>query len=266
MANTASLNNGVQMPMIGYGVYQIPSIETERCVTDALNVGYRSIDTAQCYGNEKQVGKAVKRSGLARDEVFITTKLWGGRGYADTVRSIDSSLKALDLGYIDLLLIHEPTGDYLEIYRAMENAYKAGKLRSIGVANFLEDNFRRLTENCTVIPAVDQVETHIFRQQRNLRKLLDDKGTVHQSWSPLACGRNGFFRNPELTEVGAKYGKTAAQVGLRFLFQQGIVIIPKSTHIERMRENLDILDFELTPEEMTVLQALDMNRSLFGWW
>ena len=266
MANTASLNNGVQMPMIGYGVYQIPSIETERCVTDALNVGYRSIDTAQCYGNEKQVGKAVKRSGLARDEVFITTKLWGGRGYADTVRSIDSSLKALDLGYIDLLLIHEPTGDYLEIYRAMEDAYKAGKLRSIGVANFLEDNFRRLTENCTVIPAVDQVETHIFRQQKALRKLLDDKGTIHQSWSPLACGRNGFFRNPELTEIGAKYGKTAAQVGLRFLFQQGIVIIPKSTHIERMRENLDILDFELTSEEITVLQALDMNRSLFGWW
>ena len=134
------------------------------------------------------------------------------------------------------------------------------------MANFLENNFRRLTENCTIIPAVDQVETHIFRQQKALRRLLDDKGTVHQSWSPLACGRNGFFRNPELTEIGAKYGKTASQVGLRFLFQQGIIIIPKSTHIERMRENLDILDFELTPEEMTVLQALDMNRSLFGWW
>ena len=266
MENTVILKNGVHMPMIGYGVYQIPSIETERCVTDALNVGYRSIDTAQCYGNEKQVGKAVRRSGLARDEVFITTKLWGGRGYADTVRSIDSSLKALDLDYIDLLLIHEPTGNYLEIYRAMEDAYKAGKLRSIGVANFLEDNFRRLTENCTIIPAVDQVETHVFRQQKSLRKLLRDKGTAHQSWSPLACGRNGFFRDPELTEIGAKYGKTAAQVGLRFLFQQGIVIIPKSTHIERMKENLDILDFELTPEEMTVLQALDMNRSLFGWW
>ena len=249
MENTVILNNGVQMPMIGYGVYQIPSIETERCVTDALSIGYRSIDTAQCYGNEKQVGKAVKKSGLARDEVFITTKLWGGRGYADTVRSIDSSLKALDLDYIDLLLIHEPTGDYLEIYRAMEDAYKAGKLRSIGVANFLEDKFRRLAENCTVIPAVDQVETHIFRQQRNLRKLLDEKGTVHQSWSPLACGRNGFFRNHELTEIGAKYGKTAAQVGLRFLFQQGIVIIPKSTHIERMRENLDIIQIKYISSE-----------------
>lgn len=145
MEDTVILNNGVQMPMIGYGVYQIPSIETERCVIDALNVGYRSIDTAQCYGNEKQVGKAVKRSKLSRNEVFITTKLWGGRGYADTISSIDSSLKALDLDYIDLLLIHEPTGDYLEIYHAMEDAYKAGKLRSIGVANFLEDNFKRLT-------------------------------------------------------------------------------------------------------------------------
>ena len=266
MENNIRLNNGVEMPMIGYGVYQIPSAETERCVTDALNVGYRSIDTAQCYGNEKQVGKAVKRSGLARDEVFITTKLWGGRSYADTVRSIDSSLKALDLDYIDLLLIHEPTGDCLEIYRAMEDAYKAGKLRSIGVANFLEDNFKRLTANCTIIPAVDQVETHIFRQHKNLRKLLDEKGTVHQSWSPLACGKNGFFRDPVLTKIGAKYSKTAAQTGLRFLYQQNIVIIPKSTHIERMRENLAILDFELTPDEIAELQALDMNRSLFGWW
>lgn len=266
MKNTVILNNGVQMPKIGYGVYQIPSVMTERCVIDALNVGYCSIDTAQCYGNEKQVGKAVNKSGLARDEVFITTKLWGGRGYSDTVRSIDSSLKALDMDYIDLLLIHEPTGDYLEIYRAMEDAYKAGKLRAIGVANFLEDNFRRLTENCTVIPAVNQVETHIFRQQKNLRKLLDEKGTIHESWSPLACGRNGFFRNPALVKIGTKYNKTSAQVGLRFLYQQDIVIIPKSTHIERMRENLDIFDFVLTSEEMAELQALDMNRSLFGWW
>jgi len=266
MENTVILNNGVQMPKIGYGVYQIPSVMTERCVTDALNVGYCSIDTAQCYGNEKQVGKAVKKSGLARDKVFITTKLWGGRGYSDTVRSIDSSLKSLEMNHIDLLLIHEPTGDYLEIYRAMEDAYKAGKLRAIGVANFLEDNFRRLTENCTVIPAVNQVETHIFRQQKNLRKLLDEKGTIHESWSPLACGRNGFFRNPSLVKIGTKYNKTAVQVGLRFLYQQDIVIIPKSTHIERMRENLDILDFVLTSKEMAELQALDMNRSLFGWW
>lgn len=266
MADTITLNNGVQMPKIGYGVYQIPSVMTEQCVTDALNVGYRSIDTAQCYGNENQVGKAVRKLGLARDEVFITTKLWGGRGYSDAVRSIDSSLKKLDLDYIDLLLIHEPTGDYLEIYRAMEDAYKAGKLRAIGVANFSEDNFRRLTANCIIIPAVDQIETHVFRQQKNLRKLLDEKGTVHEAWSPLACGRNGFFRNPVLAEIGAKYGKTPAQVGLRFLYQQDIVIIPKSTHIERMKENLDIVDFSLRDNEMNSLYELDLGKSLFGWW
>ena len=260
------LNNGIEMPRIGYGVYQIPSVITEKCVTDALSVGYRSIDTAQCYGNEKQVGKAVKKSGLARDEVFITTKLWGGRGYKDTVASIDSSLKAIGLDYIDLLLIHEPTGDYLEIYRAMEDAYKAGKLRAIGVANFLEDNFRRLCDNCTVIPAVDQVETHIFRQQKGLRKLLDKAGTIHESWSPLACGRNGFFRNPVLLRIADRYGKTVAQVGLRFLYQQDIVIIPKSTHIERMKENIDILDFSLSYDEMNELKALDLGKSLFGWW
>ena len=218
MENTIILNNGVKMPKIGYGVYQIPSVVTEKCVMDALSVGYRLIDTAQCYGNEKQVGNAIKKSGFARNEVFITTKLWGGRGYRDTISSIDSSLKVLDMDYIDLLLIHEPTGDYLEIYRAMEDVYKAGKLRSIGVANFLEDHFRRLTENCTVIPAVNQVETHIFRQQKSLRKLLDEKETVHESWSPLACGRNGFFYNPILAEIGAKYDKTIAQVGLRFLY------------------------------------------------
>lgn len=260
------LNNGVTMPRIGYGVYQIPSVMTEKCMTDALSVGYRSIDTAQCYGNEKQVGKAVRKSGLARDEVFITTKLWGGRGYKDTVGSIDSSLKSLGLDYIDLLLIHEPTGDYLEIYRAMEDAYKAGKLHAIGVANFLEDNFKRLLDNCTVVPAVNQVETHIFRQQKGLRKLLDEKGTTHESWSPLACGRNGFFRNPVLLQIADKYGKTAAQVGLRFLYQQDIVIIPKSTHIERMKENIDILDFSLTEVEMNELRALDLSKSLFGWW
>ena len=266
MVNTITLNNGVQMPMIGYGVYQIPSVMTERCVTDALNVGYRLIDTAQCYGNERQVGNAVKKSGFARNEVFITTKLWGGRGYRDTISSIDSSLKALGMDFIDLLLIHEPTGDYLEIYRAMEDAYKAGKLRAIGVANFLEDNFKRLTENCTVIPAVNQVETHIFRQQKSLRKLLAEKGAVHESWSPLACGRNRFFCNSILVKIGTKYNKTTAQVGLRFLYQQDIVIIPKSTHIECMRENLDLLDFELTEEEMNALYALDFGKSLFGWW
>ena len=266
MENTIKLNNGVEMPRIGYGVYQIPSMITERCVSEALSVGYRSVDTAQCYGNEKATGKAIKKSGIPRNEIFVTTKLWGGRGYKDTVGSIDDSLKALGMDYIDLLLIHEPTGDYGEIYRAMEDAYRVGKLRAIGVANFLEKNWKQLLKTAEIIPAVNQIETHVFRQQRGMRPLLKDSGTVHESWSPLACGQNGFFRNPVLREIGEKYGKSNAQVGLRFLYQQGIVIIPKSTHIERMKENRDILDFELTQDEMEQITGLDLDRSMFGWW
>ena len=266
MENTVTLNNGVEMPRIGYGVYQIPSSITERCVRDALSAGYRSIDTAQCYGNEAATGKAIQASGIPRDELFVTTKLWGGRGYKDTVKSIDSSLRALDVGYIDLLLIHEPTGDFSEIYRAMEDACRAGKVRAIVVANFLEKNYRSLLETAEIVPSVNQIETHVYRQQKGMRRLLVDNGTVHESWSPLACGQNGFFRDPVLKEIGDRYGKSNAQVGLRFLYQQGIVIIPKSTHLERMKENLDILDFSLSEEEMARLEELDQGRSLFGWW
>lgn len=266
MDNTVILNNGVEMPRIGYGVYQIPSSITERCVSDALSVGYRSIDTAQCYGNEKETGQAIRKSGIPRDKIFVTTKLWGGREYRDTVSSIDSSLRSLGTEYIDLLLIHEPTGDFCEIYRAMEDAYREGKLRAIGVANFLERNFRTLLNSAEIVPAVDQIETHVFRQQKGMRSLLKEHGTVHESWSPLACGQNGFFRNNVLQEIGEKYRKSNAQVGLRFLYQQGIVVIPKSTHVERMKENLDILDFVLTEEEMQLLESLDLDRSMFGWW
>ncbi len=266
MENTVILNNGVEMPRIGYGVYQIPASITEKCVRDALSVGYRSVDTAQCYGNEEATGKAINASGIPRDEIFVTTKLWGGRGYQDTVSSIEGSLKALNLEYIDLLLIHEPTGNIPEIYRAMEDAYRAGKLRAIGVANFLEKNYRNLLQNVEIVPVIDQIETHVFRQQKSMRKLLKDNGTIHESWSPLACGRNGFFRNPVLKEIAERYGKSNAQIGLRFLYQQGIVIIPKSVHVERMEENLDILDFELTQDEMSRLADLDLDRSMFGWW
>ena len=172
----------------------------------------------------------------------------------------------MGLDHIDLLLIHEPTGDFHEIYRAMEDAYKAGKLRAIGVANFLEKNYESLLETAEIVPAVDQIETHVFCQQNNMRGLLKEHGTIHESWSPLACGQNGFFRNQTVREIGERYGKSNAQVGLRFLYQQDIVIIPKSTHIERMKENLDILDFELTQEEMDMLSGLDLDRSMFGWW
>lgn len=261
-----TLNNGIKMPQIGYGVYQIPAAITEQCVADALNVGYRSIDTAQCYGNERAVGAAIRKSGLHRDEVFITTKLWGCRAYKDAQISINESLKRLNSDYIDLLLIHEPTGDIPEIYRAMENALKTGKLRAIGVANFLEDTYAELVRRVNIVPAVNQVEMHVFRQQVSLRELMRQHGTQPESWAPLAEGKNGFFTNPTLAEIGKAHSKTIAQVGLRFLYQQGVVIIPKSVHKERIIENRNILDFSLTDEEMSRIRTLDRKKSFFSWW
>ena len=266
MEEAVLLNNGVKMPFIGFGTYQMPPNITERCVSDALKVGYRHIDTAQCYGNEHEVGLAVKKSGLKRENVFVTTKLWGCRGYRDAMSSIEESLQLLDLGHIDLLLIHEPTGDYQEIYRAMEESYHEGKLKAIGVANFLEDNFKHLMKTAKVMPAVDQIETHVFRQQGSMGKLLQKCGTIHQSWSPLAAGRNNIFQNHVLMRIAEAHGRTVAQIALRFLYQRGIPIIPKSTHIERMKENLTISDFSLTDEEMATIGNLDMGKSLFGWW
>ena len=261
-----TLNNGVEMPILGYGTYQTPSRITEQCVSDALRIGYRSIDTAQCYGNEREVGLACRKSGIPRSELFITTKLWACNGYQDTLRSIDNSLKKIGMDYIDLLLIHEPIGNVHEIYRAMETAYKDGKLRAIGISNFLEDRYLDLVNHCKVIPAVNQVETHVFRQQKKLRQLECQIGTKHESWSPLACGQNGIFKNSTLLEIAGNYGKTVAQVALRFLLQQGIVVIPKSTHIERMKENFETLDFDLEAAEMREIEQLEIGKSLFGWW
>ena len=261
-----TLNNGVKMPVLGYGTYQTPSRITEQCVADALRVGYRLVDTAQCYGNEHEVGLACRKSGIARNELFVTTKLWACHGYQDTLRSIDGSLRKLDLNYIDLLLIHEPTGDVHEIYHAMETAYKEGKLRAIGISNFLEEQYLDLVNHCKVVPAVNQVETHVFRQQKKLRQLECQIGTRHESWSPLACGKNSIFRNPTLLAIARNHGKTVAQVALRFLLQQGIIVIPKSTHIERMRENFETLDFDLEADEMREIEQLEIGRSLFGWW
>ena len=266
MEKYIELNNGVKMPMVGFGVYQIPAALTERCVLDALNIGYRHIDTAQCYGNERAVGTAVRKSELNRDEVFLTTKIWGSRGYRDTELSINESLRLLQTDYIDLFLIHEPSGDYVEIYRAMEDACRAGKLRAIGVANFLEDNYLKLIANCEIIPAVDQLETHVFRQQGKMQSLLKEHGTLLTSWSPLACGQNNIFHNQVLMKIAESHGKTVAQVALRWLIQRGIPVIPKSTHEERMRENFEILDFTLTDAEMIEIATLDQDRSLFNWW
>ncbi|MCD7892782.1 MAG: aldo/keto reductase [Erysipelotrichaceae bacterium] len=261
-----TLNNGVKMPIIGYGTYQTPASITEKCVTDALNAGYRSIDTAQCYGNEKEVGIACRKSSIPREELFITTKLWGCRGYQDTYRSIESSLKRIDMDYIDLLLIHEPTGDVYEIYRAMEDFYNKGKLRAIGISNFLEDKYLDLVVHCKVIPAINQVETHVFRQQDKLRELECQIGTKHESWSPLACGKNNIWNNPTLVSIAKKHHKTVSQIALRFLVQQGIIVIPKTTNPLHMIENISVLDFDLETEEIQTIKGLEVGRSLFGWW
>ena len=258
------LSNGVMMPQLGYGVYQVTPEECERCVSDALSVGYRMIDTAQAYHNEEGVGNAVKKSGIARDEVFIVSKVWiSNYGYEKAKASIDESLRKLQTEYIDLMLLHQPFCDRYGAYRALEEAYREGKLRAIGVSNFYPDHLIDLASNVEVKPMVNQVETHVFDQQVEAKKYMDELDCRIMSWGPLAEGRNGFFTNKLLGEIGKKYGKSIPQVALRWLLQRGVIIIPKSTHKERMAENLNIFDFELTADDMAQIQSLDTGKSLF---
>ena len=259
-----TLNNGVKMPMLGYGVYQTPPEDTERCVLDAISIGYRSIDTAQAYGNEEGVGNAIEKCGLPREELFITTKVWiSNAGYEKAKASIEESLKKLKTDYVDLLLIHQPFGDYYGTYRAMEEAYKAGKARAIGVSNFYPDRYLDLAHFAEVTPAVNQVETHLFCQQKTAKEYMKKNGTQIMSWGPFAEGKNDYFNTPALKEIGEKHAKTTAQVALRFLLQSGVVLIPKSVHKNRMQENFDIFDFTLNEEELKQLKALDGGKSLF---
>ena len=258
------LSNGVEMPQLGYGVYQVTPEECERCVSDALSVGYRMIDTAQAYANEEGVGNAVKQSGIARDEVFIVSKIWiSNYGYEKAKTSIDESLRKLQMEYIELMLLHQPFCDRYGAYRALEEAYREGKLRAIGVSNFYPDHLIDLASNVEVKPMVNQVETHVFDQQVEAKKYMDELDCRIMSWGPLAEGRNGFFSNELLGEIGKKYGKSIPQVALRWLLQRGVIIIPKSTHKERMAENLNLFDFELTPDDMAQIQTLDTGKSLF---
>lgn len=264
MAQTVTLNNGVRMPMLGYGVYQVSNEECERCVLDAISVGYRAIDTAQSYGNEEAVGSAVQKCGVPRDELFLTTKVWiSNAGYEAAKDSIDRSLQKLRTDYIDLLLIHQPFGDYYGTYRAMEEAYKAGKLRAIGVSNFYPDRLIDLCQFVEVTPAVNQVETHVFQQQKTAHEYMEKYGVQHESWGPFAEGRKDFFSNPVLTEIGRKYGKSSAQTALRFLLQSNVVVIPKSSHKERMAQNIDVFDFTLSEADMEAIRKLDEGESLF---
>lgn len=258
------LNNGIEMPQIGYGVYQVDPSECEKCVSDALSVGYRMIDTAQAYRNEDGVGKAIKKSGISRSDIFIVSKVWiSNYGYERTKASVNESLRQLQTDYIDLMLLHQPFCDLYGAYRALEDVYKEGKVRAIGVSNFYPDHFIDLASNMEIVPAVNQVETHVFDQQNEVRMIMDEYGTRVMSWGPFAEGRNGFFTNPLLVKIGARHNKSAAQVALRWLLQSGIIIIPKSTHIERMKENIDIFDFELSSEEMASIATLDTRKSLF---
>lgn len=258
------LNNGVKMPILGYGVYQTPPEETERCVLEALETGYRSIDTAQAYYNEEGVGNALAKCGIQREEIFITTKVWiSNAGYEKAKESIEESLRKLQTDYVDLLLIHQPFGDYYGTYRAMEEAYKEGKARALGVSNFYPDRYLDLFHFAEIKPAVNQVETHVFQQQKTARKYMEKYGTQVMSWGPFAEGKNDYFQNPVLKEIGDKHGKSVAQTALRFLIQNGVIVIPKSVHKNRMEENLNVFDFTLTEEEMKRIEALDTGESLF---
>ena len=259
-----TLANGVKMPQLGYGVYQVTKEECERCVLDALDVGYRAIDTAQSYFNEAEVGEAIAESGIDRKEIFLTTKVWIEHyGYEQAKESVLQSMEKLKTDYIDLVLLHQPFADYYGAYRALEDLYEEGKLRAIGVSNFYPDRLVDIASFARIKPMVNQIETHPLNQQIEAHEWLKKYGVIHEAWAPFGEGRGNMFTNPVLQEIGKKYDKTVAQVILRWQLQRGIVIIPKSTHKERMAQNLDVFDFTLTDVDMQDIAALDTKTSSF---
>ncbi|MBC3860712.1 aldo/keto reductase [Undibacterium jejuense] len=260
-----TLNNGLRMPIVGYGVFQIPDqVECERCVVDAIGAGYRLIDTATSYMNEEAVGKGLKNCGVTRDQLFVTSKLWvQDTGYQNTLTAIDKSLRRLQLDYLDLYLIHQPYGDVHGSWRAMEEAYKAGKLRAIGVSNFQPDRLMDIIAFNEIAPAVNQIEINPFHQQEESVSFMRDNGVQAEAWAPFAEGRNNLFQNEELTSIGETYGKSVGQVVLRWLFQRGVVSLAKSVRKVRMEENLDIFDFVLSEDEMLRIAKIDAAKSSF---
>lgn len=262
---TIKLNNGVEMPILGFGVFQVKDLdECERSVIDAIDVGYRLIDTAQSYGNEEAVGKAIKSSGVAREDLFITTKLWiQSNGYEGTKKAFENSLKRLQLDYLDLYLIHQPFGDVYGEWKAMQELYKEGKVRAIGVSNFHPDRLIDLIIHNEILPAINQIETHPFHQQIETQKFLQENNVQIESWGPFAEGKNNLFHNEVLGSIGKKYNKSIAQVVIRWLTQRGVIAIPKSVRKERMEENFNSLDFELSNDDMEAIKSLDTNASLF---
>lgn len=258
------LNNGLKMPILGYGVYQVTKDECERCVLDALKTGYRLIDTAQSYFNEEEVGNAIVKSGIPREEIFLTTKVWVEHyGYEETKKSVYESMKKLRTEYIDLMLLHQPFSDYYGAYRALEELYQKGVLKAIGVSNFYPDRLVDIANFANIVPMVNQVETHVLNQQTEAKKWMDKYEVQIEAWAPFGEGRGGLFENPVLTAIGEKYGKTSAQVMLRWNIQRGVVVLPKSTHIERMEQNFNVFDFALSDEDMALIAALDTQTSSF---
>jgi len=261
-----TLNNGVKMPMIGLGVYNISNRETQRVVEDAISVGYRSIDTAAMYYNESGVGQAVRSCGIAREELFITTKICDSCYTREqTLRSVDDSMRELGLDYVDLMLIHWPVGNPKVMWQTLEELYRQGMFMAIGVSNFYPNTFPKIVDGAKVIPVVNQCETHVLYQQRRMLEYLKPYEVALEAWSPLAEGRHGIFNNPTLIRIGDKYGKTAAQVALKFLLQNDVIIIPKTTHIERMKENIDLFDFKLSDGDFQAIRKLDTGRNVTGW-
>ncbi|MBQ4599727.1 MAG: aldo/keto reductase [Clostridia bacterium] len=262
--NYVTLSNGVKMPQLGYGVYQVTKDECERCVLDAIKVGYRSIDTAQSYFNEEEVGNAIAKCGVPREDLFITTKVWIEHyGYAETKASVLESMRKLQTDYLDLCLLHQPFGDVYGAYHALEDLYDEGKIRAIGISNFYPDRMIDIASFARIKPMVNQIEVHPHHQQAESKAWHDKYGVQVEAWAPFGEGRGGMFELPELNAIGEKYGKTVAQVILRWHLQRGIVVIPKSPHMERMEENFHVFDFELTEEDMTAIAALDKKQSSF---
>lgn len=262
--NYVTLENGVKMPQLGYGVYQVTKEECERCVLDALKVGYRLFDTAQSYFNEEEVGNAIVKSGVSREEIFLTSKVWIDHyGYEECRKSVLESLRKLKTDYIDLMLLHQPFSDYYGAYRALEDLYDEGKIKAIGISNFYPDRMVDLASFMRIKPMINQIEIHPYHQQVFSKEWHDKYGVQLEAWAPFGEGRKNMFELSELKEIGDKYGKTVAQVILRWHLQRGIVVIPKSTHLERMKENFNVFDFELAQEDMDVISKLDKNESSF---
>lgn len=262
--NYVTLENGVKMPQLGYGVYQVTKEEYERCVLDALKVGYRLFDTAQSYFNEEEVGNAIVKSGVSREEIFLTSKVWIDHyGYEECRKSVLESLRKLKTDYIDLMLLHQPFSDYYGAYRALEDLYDEGKIKAIGISNFYPDRMVDLASFTRIKPMINQIEIHPYHQQVFSKEWHDKYGVQLEAWAPFGEGRKNMFELSELKEIGDKYGKTVAQVILRWHLQRGIVVIPKSTHLERMKENFNVFDFELAQEDMDVISKLDKNESSF---